>query len=335
MRTAVLVVGALALTVGTARAQDGRPWADKLFLETGCETTHDFKSVAHGAKLFHKFTYKNIYKVPLDVVVTRVSCGCLTAASSTKTVPPNETGTIDVTMNARQFTGARTVHVFVQFSHPQYFSTAELKVLAFSRTDVVFNPGHVHFGVVPQGQPAKKEIEVDYAGTLDWRVTEVTTNGLPVEVLSEKKTQQQRGQVGYKLTVTLRPEAPAGPLKGEMFLRTNDPSGPLVPLVVEANVQAALSVAPDRLRFSPLKAGEEKSLSVVVRGAKEFRVLGVEGQGEGVTVAAPSPNSSSPSHRLTVKVRRDAAGDFRRTLHVKTSAQSAPVAVTVEGSAAP
>ncbi len=334
MRTALIVFGTFALAAGAARAQDNRPWAEKLFVEAGAETAHDFKTVAHGAQLFHKFTYKNVYKVPLEVAVTRVSCGCVSAVGSTKVVQPHETGTIDVSMNARQFTGSRTVNVFVQFTHPQYFSTAELKVTAFSRPDVVFNPGQVQFGSVAQGQSAKQDIEVDYAGNLDWKVTEVATNNLPVEVSLVKKKSAAAGQVGYKLAVTLKPEAPAGALRGEMFLRTNDPASPVVPVLVEANVQPSLSVTPSVLRAA-VKVNEELSFSVVVRGKKDFKVLAVEGQGEGVSVGTTLPDAASSSHRLAVKVRRDAAGDFRRVLQIKTDAQEAPVAVTVEGTVAP
>lgn len=333
MRTAVIGVAIVTLATGAARAQENRPWAEKLFLEAGSETSHDFKSVAHGSQLFHKFTFKNFYKVPLDVTITRVSCGCVHAVGSTKTVQPLESGTIDVTMNARQFTGARAVSIFVQFTQGQYFSTAELKVNAFSRTDVVFNPGQVQFGAVTQGQTVTKVIEVDYAGTLDWQVNRVDANGLPVEVRSERKVSQQAGQVGYKLTVTLKPEAPAGPLKGEMFLRTNDPMSPLVPVLVEANVQATLTVTPATLALRGLKADEEKTAKVVVRGARDFRVLAVDGQGEGVSVA-PLPTRAASAHTLVIKVRRP-AGEFRRALQIKTDAQEAPLTVTVEGVASP
>jgi hypothetical protein len=334
MRTAVLAVGVVALAAAGVPAQEGRPWADKLFLETKCETAHDFGGVPHGAQLYHRFTFKNIYAVPLDLSITRVSCGCVTATPSTRVVKPHESAHIDVNMNGRQFTGPRTVRISVQFSNPQFFSTAELKVTANSRPDVVFNPGQINFGLVGQGQAAAQSIDVEYAGSLAWRVTGVVANGLPVDVEAPKLKYQRPGQVGYTVTVTLKPDVPAGALKGEMFLRTNDPASPLVPVLVEATVQPSLSVAPSALR-PRLRVNEEETVSVLVRGDKDFRVLAVEGLGDGIDLVTRLPDAPSPTHRLTFKLRGAAEGDFRRKLQIKTDHQAAPLAVSVDGTVTP
>ena len=54
-------------------------------------------------------------------------------------------------MDARRFTGPKTVTIHVTVG-PEYTSTATLQVSANSRSDVVFNPGEVNFGVVPHGR---------------------------------------------------------------------------------------------------------------------------------------------------------------------------------------
>jgi hypothetical protein len=327
MRNAVIAIVVLAAGAPAAVA-DEAPWAEKLFDN---KTAHDFGSVPHGAQMFHKFAFKNIYAVPLDVTVTRISCGCTTATSSTQKVGPHGEGTIDVNMNGRVFTGPRTVRVYVTFSNPQFFSTAELKVSANSRPDVVFNPGEVNFGVVAQGQGAAQDITVEYAGTFKWEVKDVVANGLPVEARVEA-LRTPPGQVGYKVRVSLKPEAPAGVLKGEVFLKTNDPASPLLPLLVEGNVQAPLTVSPASLRISAA-VNEARSASVVVRGNKAFRVLSVEGLGDdGVSLRETLPDAPSDTHRLTFRLKKGEAGDLRKKLQIKTDLQSAPVTVTVEAS---
>src|SRR5262249_26339754 len=160
------------------------PWAENLFDK---KTEHDFGNVAHGTLMLHKFTFKNIYAVPLDIKVLNTSCNCTEAAPSATRVEPHGTGTIDVNMNGRIFTGSRTVYVYVRFSQGKdFYSTATLKIVANSRPDIVFNPGQINFGVVAQGQGSAQDITVEYAGTFPWEVkNEVVTNGLPVEAKVE------------------------------------------------------------------------------------------------------------------------------------------------------
>src|SRR3954447_5095811 len=165
MRQAVLALLALAAAAPTTCAQG---WANKLFKN---QTTHDFGTVPHGAQLLHRFPITNIYAVPLEISQVRVSCSCVTAAPSKRVLQPRESGTIDVTMDARRFKGAKTVTVYVS-DRPTFVSTAELKVSAVSRADVVFNPGQVNFGSVAQGQTPAQPVDVEYAGTFDWHLTE-------------------------------------------------------------------------------------------------------------------------------------------------------------------
>ncbi len=331
MRKALFVILSVVAGAGAVRGNDDSPWAEKLFDN---KTEHDFGNVPHGAQMFHKFAFKNIYAVPLDVTITRISCGCTTAAASTQRVGPHERGSIDVNMNGRVFTNARTVSVFVQFSNPQFYSTATLKVSANSRPDIVFNPGQVNFGVVPQGQGAAQDITVEYAGTFPWKVdNQVVTNGLPVEAKVDV-LRTDPGVRGYRISVSLKADTPPGVLKGEMFLKTNDPASPLLPVLIEGNVQPALTVAPAAVRLTAA-VNESRSASVVVRGNKPFRILSVDGGGEGLAVANALPDTPSDTHRLTFRLKKEDAGDFRRKLQIKTDLQSAPVTVTVEGIVTP
>jgi hypothetical protein len=331
MRNVLFAIATLVTLAPATAGPDEAPWAEKLF---DSKTEHNFGNVAHGTEMIHKFEFKNIYKVPLDVTISNVSCHCTSATSSTARVEPLGTGTIDIAMNGRLFTGSRTVYIYVRFSNPQFYSTATLKVAANSRQDIVFNPGSVDFGVVAQGQGPAKDVVVAYAGALKWEVSGVVTNGLPVEAKVEPVRTSKPGEVGYKVSVSLKPDAPAGSLKGEMFLKTNDPASPLLPLTVEGNVQAALSASPSSVRLSA-QVNEAGRGSVAVRGQKAFRILSVEGLGEGLTLENQLPDAPSETHKLTFVVKRAEAGDFRRKVRIATDLQKAPVVVTVEGSVSP
>jgi hypothetical protein len=299
----------------------------------GGTTTHDFGSVPHGAQLFYRFKMTNLYAVPLDIVSTRTSCGCVTVTPSVKTLPPRGTASVDVTMDARRFTGPKSVSVYVTVG-PEYTSTATLQVTANSRADVVFNPGQVSFGVVPRGQQPVQTIDVEYAGKLDYRVTEVvkgTTD--PVDAALEE-LYRRPGQVGYRVKVTLKADAPPGPLKYELLLKTNDPASPVVPVLVEANVQAVLTVAPGKVDFGSIKVGETVTRRIQVRGNKEFRIQSIAGLGDDIT--ADLPATPAAVQVITLKYQPREAGDLHRDLAIQTDlSEQASGTVAVEGTAAP
>jgi hypothetical protein len=319
----------MVASASAAAPAQNSSWADKMFKGA---TTHDFGSVPRGAQLFHRFTITNIYAVRLEILNVRSSCGCATVTPSTRALEPRQTGTIEVSMDARRFTGPKTVSVYITVG-PEFTSTATLQLSANSRADVVLNPGEINFGVVSQGQTPAQTIDVEYAGVVDWRVNEVVQSAAPLDV-SFEELYRRPGQVGYQVRVKLKPDAPAGMLKHEVLLKTNDPAGQLVPILVEAMVQAPLTVAPAAFNAGTVKVGETRTQKVIVKGNKPFRVLAVEGLGD--HIQADLPTATHSLHVVTLKVQPQKAGDLRRQLLIKTDlAPEAPLTVTVEGNAVP
>lgn len=334
MRYAVLTVAALGLGALTTEAQapvtvQSSAWADKIFKGN---TGHDFGSVPRGAQLFYRFPIKNPWKVPIEIVNVRASCGCVTATPSVRLLKTNEDGFLEVSMDARRFTGLKTVTVYVTLG-PQYVSTGSVQVSANSRSDVVFNPGEINFGVVAQGQTPMQTIDVEYAGTLDWRVSEVVKNGAPLDVTLEE-FYRRPGQVGYHVRTALKADAPSGPFKQELFLKTNDPASPLVPLLVEASVQAPLTVVPGTVSMGVLKVGEQITKKVVVRGSKPFKITAVDGLGDGVE--ADLPPAAAAVQIVTLKYQPGQAGELHKQLRFKTDLdKESSATVNVEGKATP
>ncbi len=322
---ALLVLGASA-----SFTQAQQPWAEKMFKQG---TTHDFGTVPRGSQLLHRFTMTNIYAVKLQITEVRASCGCVTVTPSSRVLEPRGTVTFEVSMDTRRFAGAKTVAIHVSVG-PEFISTAELKVSANSRNDVVFNPGQLNFGVVSVGQTPSETIDLEYAGSLDWRLTEVLANGAPVD-LSFKELYRRSGQVGYQVKATLKADAPSGVIKQPIILKTNDPTSPTVSVLVEANVQATLSVSPGILRLGAIKPNEVVTRKIVIQGKKPFRLTGVEGMGEGITLAEEFGSKVAAVQTITFKVQLNVTGDFRREIHIKTDLQETPVTLVIEGSVSP
>jgi hypothetical protein len=175
-------------------------------------------------------------------------------------------------------------------------------------------------------------VDVEYAGALAWQVTEVVARDLPYTV-TIKETYRRPGGVGYRLSVTLKADAPLGVHRHNIFLKTNDATSPLVPILVESTVQSAISVVPETLSLGTIKTDSPLIRRVVVRSTRPFRVTGIEGASAGIELGAPLSTSDEPVQFVTFKIQPTAEGAFRHEIKIKTSLQDAPVVLTIDGAA--
>jgi Protein of unknown function (DUF1573) len=332
MRKLVLALAALVTTSPGLFAQQPA-WANKLF---GAETTHDFGVVARGAQLKYSFKMTNIYKEPLEITDLSVSCTCTKAEASVKVLQPNESAMLNVTMDARKFNGAKTVLVYVRVG-PKFVSTATLTVSANARGDVTFSPSELDFGNLQRGQTPSKTFDVEYTGSLfDWRVTEIVKNSsAPFDLKVEEFPRVANGPVrkGYRLTATIKAEPSTGSFKQEVVLKTNDASAPVLTFNIVGNIQAGLAVSPGSITVKELKVGETETKKVLVRAARPFKVISVDGQGDGITVDVP--NRQETTLVLTVHIQPTKTGDIRRQLLIRTDLDDTATPLMVEATIEP
>jgi hypothetical protein len=326
MRRLFLALSLFSAAAAPAAAQT-TAWADKLF---GGVNTHDFGVQPRGSQLKHKFKIANIYKVPLEITDIRVSCGCLTATPSKKVLQPNEVGSLDINMDGTRFVGPKTIRIFVTVG-PEFVSTATLTVSANARMDVVFNPGEIDFGLVSRGQAPVRHIDVEYAGSFDWRVLEIVKSAASPFDLKVADLTTGPGVRGYRITATLKPDAPADKFKQEIILKTNDPSAPVLTFNILGNIQAPLTVEPKALNLAGVKVGELETKRIVLKGSRPFRLVGVDGQGDGVSVVLPTTAEST--HLIEVRFQPTRPGDVHREIVLRTDADGESVRVVVDGAA--
>jgi hypothetical protein len=334
-----VIVALFALAAAFPATVSAQAWAEKMFQDKDSKDNplvHDFGSVPRGSHLLHRFKITNIYAVPMDIVSLRPSCGCGSATATKTTLQPRESGYIEVTVDTTRFQTPKKLTVAVTVG-PQYVSTADLQLSFDPRNDVVFNPGQASMGVVPQGKASeKRELDVEYAGALDWKVTEVVTNDLPIEA-SFKEWYSRPGtkspkEVGYKISVALKAGAAPGPFKQAIYLKTNDPNCPLLPVLVEATVQAPLTATPNKIEFGTATVGQPITKRVIIKANKACKITAIDGQADGVT--AELPEGAKETHFLTIKWLPTAAGELKRSIVIKTDLdQDASVTVMLEGKA--
>jgi hypothetical protein len=336
MRNILLALAPLwfaPLLVASATAQEPANWADKLFEGN---LAHDFGIVAHGALLKHTFKITNIYKVPLDITEVKGSCGCVRGEVSAKTLQPGATAMLNVTMDARTFTGAKSAKIYVNVG-PKFLSMATLTLSANARGDIAFSPSELDFGNLQRGQTPSKSIDVEYTGAAaDWKVVEILKSAaapfeLKVEELPRLANAPPRR--GYRLVATLKADAATGSFKQEVMLKTNNAAAPMVTFNVVGSIQAGLSVSPNPVVVSGMKVDESQTKKVFVRAAKAFKIVSIDGQGDGIKVEIP--NGQEATQVLNVQIQATKAGPLRRQLLIRTDLDSEVTTLTIEGTIAP
>lgn len=324
----VLLIAAFAGT-GSGRAQ-GQGWAEKMFQQG---VAHDFGVIPKGSLLLHRFPITNIYAVRMEITQIQPGCGCVTAVASKKFLEPRETGTIDVSMDAKRFDGPKSVGIRVTVG-PEFVSSAELRVTANARGDLVFNPGRIVFGAQAGGAEANQTVVMEYAGGFPLEVREVVTNQVPVNA-TVRQLYREPGRVGYEVSATLKTDGPPGAFKDSIFLKTNDPNQPMVPLLVEGTIEAGVSITPQKLALGSISTQDMLTRRVVVRGQKPFQILAVEGTGQGVELAGELSPAPSMTQTISLKIQLKNPGEFRRELKIRTTLQDAPLTLPLDGSATP
>ena len=329
MRTSLAALIALFFITSTVSAQT-EPWANKLF---GAERTHDFGTVPRGALLKYSFKMTNIYKVPLEITKINISCGCLKAMSPVQTLQPQESTTLDIVMDGKAFSGPKTIKIEVIVG-PQYVSTATLTVTANARQDVVFNPGEIDFGNVAKGGKITKQIDVEYAGNLDWRVKEIVKNAsAPFDLTVEELPVNFRGR-GYRLFATLKPDVTPGPFRQEIILKTTDPTNPVLTILAFGNIQggSSLAIKPGNLNFGQIKIGSQETKRFVVSGGQDFQITSIAGLGNGLTAAIP--NQTAKTQRVELSLNPAKTGPFRQELTIRTD-QNETATIQIEADVLP
>jgi hypothetical protein len=321
------------LSASSAQAQS---WADRMFNEL----SHNWGPVARGATVRYPFYLTNTLNEPINIVGLRPSCGCTSGASDKSLVQPGERATVEAQMDTTNFVGHKATILFVTLMTSSG-KQAEVRLAVSSdiQSDIVLNPGTVDFGYLVAGQEVTRTVRIDRVGMPEWRAVKMSSS---VKGIDAKLTELARTSTGvsYELTVGLRKDAPEGVIRNDLFIHTNDPNNPAIPVLMTGQVVGALNVSPKSVNLGNLQAKSESPVQgrFVISGSQPFVVTGVEGADEALelVVAETQPKTL---HVLTVQLKPSmfgATGEISRVLKVHTNLPGQPPAeVTVQGKIAP
>ena len=313
-----------ALTAGRAEAQD---WAREMF----DHTSHDFGTVARGAKVEHRFGVENIYLEDAHIRSARASCGCTSPEVPVQILKTWKKTYVLVKVDTVNFQGQKDVTITVEFDKP-FPAEAQLYVHCYIRSDVVLDPGSVHLRAA-QGSTTQQRVIVRYAGRPDWQIQRVECANPSI---TGKVTEVSRGggMVTYDLTVNLAADAKAGYSRDELNLVSNDPNprAQRVPVPVDALVVAPVTVHPSPLIMDPVAAGNRQNFVVrplVVVSASPFQITGVESTNPHFRCDLPAAAAATVHRVPVVFLGGDAPGKVSTRIRIQTTASTEPIEAEV------
>lgn len=316
-RLTALVVAGVVMGAGMGRPAPAleRNWAESLF----DERSHDFGPVPRGAKVRHPFILTNRTNVPIQILNLRVSCGCTSGRANVSTVEPGKAAIIEAEMDTRNFVGKKSTTLFVSMMAGNQEAEIGLGVSSMILSDVVLNPGSVDFGTVGRGQAPGQALTVDQVGKPDWKIVRMVSASKAVNALLHE-TRRANGEVGYRLDVSLKPDAPAGIVRDEIRLMTNDPETPGIPVLVTAQIRGDLSASPSLLSLGNVSSAAGAQGKFVVRSSRPFAITKIEGAGDGFKIDDATPGKK-PMHVVTLQynpAQGTTRGDLHRTFRITT-----------------
>jgi hypothetical protein len=313
-----VAISSLLCCVLAAPLQAGE-WAKKLFVG---ELDHEFGTVARAAKVDHLFEMTNPFKETIHIASVRASCGCSTPTIVKDALETWEKGGINVRFNTRTFTGAKSATITVVIDQP-YYAEVQLHVNGYIRSDVVIHPGVVRFESIDEGAPAEQTVSVSYAGRNDWQIVDVQSGNTNFEVELDQ-TKRQAGRVDYQLLVRAKETLPAGYFNDQLVLVTNDSRARQVPLRVEGNVVAGLTVSPASLFLGVVKPGEKVTKTLIVKGKQPFKITRVSCE-DGCFEFRPT-QESKPLHIVPVVFTAEKPGKVAQRILIETNLGAGSVA---------
>ena len=316
-----LLASWLILGTGTDRVHAGS-WTDTLF----AENRHDFGSVPRGAKVKHDFVMVNRLAEPITILNLRPSCGCTSGRTNASVVEPGQSAIIEAHMDTRNFVGLKSTILYVSLiTASGHEAEVGLGVSSMILSDVVLNPGSIDFGTVVRGQSPTQILTIDRINAEGWRFTRMVSGSRAISA-QLVETGRNAGAVSYSLSVTLRPDAPAGLFRDEIRMISNDRETPNIPVMVTAWIRGDLTASPSILALGQVHSAAGVQGRFIIRGSRPFTIQSIEGAGDGFS-ASEAKKEPQAVHVLTVAYKPEEGttrGDIRRVFRVRTDLPGEP-----------
>ncbi|HMP16979.1 MAG TPA: hypothetical protein PKD72_08160 [Gemmatales bacterium] len=197
-----------------------------------------------------------------------------------------------------------------------------------SRDDISMTPDAINFGTVKLGSAPTSSVLLEHRTLSGWKITGIENENGYLQTRIDVEGNKANA---YRLSVRLREDTPAGLWHATIGLVTNDPTSPRIRIPLTVEVQGALAVTPQILHLGRL-AGENVEKKIVLRGARAFRILQVEGLDDVLTIDQTKTEDAKVAHVLRITYTGKAeAGEFQRKLKILTDLDNSSIELPVHG----
>lgn len=336
----------VAQAVKTVSSQPGPQlsWGQKMF----SDQKFDFGYVAKNSDVRRQVVITNTYKDDITISSVNTTCRCgqpslLDPKDPSKTVSQftlktYETGILNIKIDTVAHSGHRhpTISVVCQFRGKNGVSqteTVRIPLTVDIRTDLQVTPGAADFGVVDLGSNPERHVSVINTafGAGQWQIKDVRSENKNVEATA-REVRRANGRIEYDLAVRLSGDVPAGELREQLTLVTTDASNPSIPVLVRATVVPEFQVIPSVVQLGALKAGVDKTVTVVVKSKKPFAIEKVSSDKMGEGVQVKLGTDAKALHVLPVKITPSGAeGAVNMQFTLTIAGRDVPVTFTAQG----
>lgn len=211
------------------------------------DPTFDNKDTVRGEVIKHVFEVKNTGDAPIRITDTKAGCSCTAAVVSNDVIPPDGTGSIEVSFNTNGRKGRQSKTVKV-FTDSTLTPSVDLTVAGDIKPAVAFSVESIQFGQVPKGTEVKRELEM-----VGMKTEGVSITGLTVTPAEDTRFSATivEGSAGRKVEIVFKSEGAKGFYRGRLEATTDSAEYPTFFANVVAEVTGDIVSEPRTVVFPP------------------------------------------------------------------------------------
>jgi hypothetical protein len=225
---------------------------------------YNWGRVEAGEFVKHVFTVTNTGAQTLLITNVHPSCGCTTAGTWTREIPPGQTGTIPIQFNSAHYSGSAPITKTIDvYSNAKDHPRETLFLRGLVRKSIEITPPTPILNIVADATNSVSTIvrltcQTNPAIELSDPVSSSKSVTAELETVTPGKE--------YKLTVTALPPFSVGSTSVAINLTTTLSNTPSFPVSVILAVQPEIQVSPPQLRLGMLPNVWTTNHSIFIRG---------------------------------------------------------------------
>lgn len=292
------------------------------------EPVVDVGIVSKGKKIEHDFVLKNEGTAPLTISEVRPGCGC-TVVKFDKTIAPGASGKVHAVIDTSDFSGGIAKEMTVLSNDPKT-PRLQLVIKADIRPYVFADPGYARYIYVEDEQPGTINQTIYSLGFPQLKVLEVKSPYPFIKTAFHEATKKERKADikgnQWRISMTIEPNAPVGPLADFLVVKTNHPKQPILKIPISGFVRPIMAATPDRIALGKRKHERPGRLSVIVTNFAT-ETMGISKVEVTVPGVDNEINTITKGRRWEVILRftkRMKPGPFKGVVKIKTTSLKKP-----------